>query len=61
MLVWFKLLHTIFCVLIITSSFLNYYEDKESSFMYFYFMIVSFSTVGFGDITAKTEVGKVNF
>jgi len=44
---------------LITSSFLYYQEDqKYGGFQYFYFTIVTFSTVGFGDIYAETEIGR---
>jgi len=33
-------------------------EKKYTGFGYFYFMIVTFSSVGFGDIYAETDIGR---
>jgi len=44
----------------ITDSFIYYYEGQmHDGLSYFYFMIVTFSSVGFGDITAQTTEGRL--
>ncbi|KRX02329.1 hypothetical protein PPERSA_09946 [Pseudocohnilembus persalinus] len=57
---YFQLIFTVLSILWLGSNFLLVVEKQDYAFHnYFYFCIVTLSTVGFGDIYPKSELGRL--
>lgn len=59
---YFKLFNTILRILIIMSAVLLVVEGDQSEYSildWLYFMVVTMTTVGFGDVTPKSQIGRV--